>query len=180
MTKICSHCKAELPIHIFGRSKNTKDGLASWCKPCWLEWTRRYRANNRERVLRIARECYYRNREKRLAHMKQAYQQNKETHQAYKRKLAYGVTQEQYERLLDSQGGVCALCLKPPKSPCIDHDHHSGSARGVLCKPCNSSLGLAHDNPETLKRMLIYLAVHNGGSFQCPVDGSVATPTTAP
>lgn len=36
MKKVCSHCKKEKDINSFYKSKQTKDGLHSWCKSCVL------------------------------------------------------------------------------------------------------------------------------------------------
>lgn len=55
-----------------------------------------------------------------------------------------GVTPEQYQALLDEQGGVCAICGNPcstGKSLAIDHDHETDEIRGLLCFPCNTKLG---------------------------------------
>ncbi len=47
-----------------------------------------------------------------------------------------------YERLLAHQGGVCAVCKRPPEGQnlAVDHCHTTGKIRGLLCKPCNSNL----------------------------------------
>lgn len=54
----------------------------------------------------------------------------------------YRITIEDYERLLESQGGVCAICKTPPRSYrlAVDHCHDSGAVRGLLCVSCNSKL----------------------------------------
>lgn len=55
----------------------------------------------------------------------------------------YGITLADYERILEHQGGNCALCLKPPKKRqlSVDHDHRTGKVRGLLCDPrCNHQL----------------------------------------
>lgn len=61
-----------------------------------------------------------------------------------KLKRHYGITPEEYERLLQTQNGVCALCQteKPAKNALpVDHDHVTGKVRGILCIPCNRALG---------------------------------------
>lgn len=65
----------------------------------------------------------------------------------------YGLTPEQYEASLAEQGGVCAICKKPPKKNRlhVDHDHGCDQEhdpklgcvkcfRGLLCVGCNSRL----------------------------------------
>lgn len=71
----------------------------------------------------------------------------------------YGVTEEQYNELLEKQGGVCAICRKvPDERLCVDHVHDlTKRVRGLLCKPCNQALGLLKDNPEFVLRLHSYL-----------------------
>lgn len=39
----------------------------------------------------------------------------------------YGITQDDYDAILEAQGGVCALCQRPPKSTLhVDHEHAYG------------------------------------------------------
>jgi Recombination endonuclease VII len=62
-------------------------------------------------------------------------------------KTAYQLSPEEYEKLLDSQDGVCAICKRPPKSRrlAVDHDHSccpgkstcGECVRGLLCVSCN-------------------------------------------
>lgn len=58
-------------------------------------------------------------------------------------KAKYGITVEQYERMLASQGGGCAICGRPPGQTkhAVDHCHASGRVRALLCAACNRSLG---------------------------------------
>jgi hypothetical protein len=75
-------------------------------------------------------------------------------------KRRYGITIEQYEILLLSQGNVCAVCKndKPADEVWhVDHDHATGAARGVLCRACNTGLGCFKDNPESLRSAVEYL-----------------------
>lgn len=48
----------------------------------------------------------------------------------------FSITPEEYDLILAEQGGVCAVCKKPPKENkrlAIDHSHRSGLVRGLLC-----------------------------------------------
>jgi hypothetical protein len=68
----------------------------------------------------------------------------------------YGLTQEEYDRLLASQGGRCAGCgTDQPgrKNWCIDHCHKSGQVRALLCYRCNLALGMVDENPATLRAL---------------------------
>jgi hypothetical protein len=58
------------------------------------------------------------------------------------RAKALGVTDDEYGRLLEAQGGGCALCNAKPKTRRlhVDHDHATGAVRGLLCHRCNRAL----------------------------------------
>lgn len=71
----------------------------------------------------------------------------------------HGITLDQYNEIFENQSGVCALCFNPPKSSLvlqIDHDHKccdkpyscGRCIRGLLCKDCNTRLGLIEADPE--------------------------------
>ena len=80
----------------------------------------------------------------------------------------YGITLEDYDRMYESQNGVCAICLKPEttkdrwrrggiKRLAVDHDHETGAVRGLLCDRCNKALGCFRDDPELVRAALDYL-----------------------
>jgi hypothetical protein len=81
----------------------------------------------------------------------------------------YGLTMEQYHKLLEDQNYGCKICgLKEStyrKRLSVDHDHSccSGSkscgncVRGLLCHHCNAALGNSKDNIEILQKMIDYL-----------------------
>lgn len=84
------------------------------------------------------------------------------------RKRGFGLTDEQDERLLAFQDGVCWICRKATgavKALAVDHDHsHCGGptscglcVRGRLCGPCNQQLGRWDDDPRVFLRAALYL-----------------------
>lgn len=54
-----------------------------------------------------------------------------------------GFTLELYEKRREEQGNTCAICGRPPKKTILnaDHDHATGTPRGLLCPTCNSHVG---------------------------------------
>lgn len=76
-----------------------------------------------------------------------------------KLKWKYGITQEQYDELLISQGGRCALCSEDqrPRKLCVDHDHKTGLVRGLLCSIHNTSIGNLGDDEQGILKALKYL-----------------------
>ena len=77
----------------------------------------------------------------------------------------YGLTEKQYEQMLEQQGGVCAICRRKEARTLrgtlcalsVDHDHQTGAVRGLLCYACNTSLGGFRDSPALLERAAEYL-----------------------
>lgn len=76
-------------------------------------------------------------------------------------KKNFGITLEQFGEMLRAQGGVCALCSTDnPKGRGafhVDHDHVTGSIRGLLCHACNTGLGSLGDDPMRVTRAVKYL-----------------------
>lgn len=48
---------------------------------------------------------------------------------------AYGISREDYDALLELQGGRCYICRRKPQTKrlAVDHDHRTGLVRGLLC-----------------------------------------------
>ena len=52
--------------------------------------------------------------------------------------------------------GECQICTRDGPLV-IDHDHHTGVVRGLLCSRCNSMLGFAKDSIDILSDSISYL-----------------------
>jgi len=59
----------------------------------------------------------------------------------------YGMTRDEFEAMLELQGGRCPICGDIPVIFVVDHDHRTGAIRGLLCGPCNRALGHLQDRP---------------------------------
>ncbi len=57
-------------------------------------------------------------------------------------------------KLMLAQGRKCALCgqTMKPADACLDHDHHSGAIRAVLCRNCNRGEGRVRTVATACKR----------------------------
>jgi len=70
----------------------------------------------------------------------------------------YGIDEDEYNRLFEKQGGVCAVCggeetriHKGERTKLqVDHDHKTGEVRALLCFNCNNGLGAFRDDPDSL------------------------------
>ncbi len=72
---------------------------------------------------------------------------------------AYGLTQEDYDEMVASQGNVCAICGASSDKPLsIDHCHKTQHVRGLLCTRCNTGLGSFGDEVRLLRAAAEYLA----------------------
>jgi hypothetical protein len=78
----------------------------------------------------------------------------------YSIKYKYGISMEEYFKILDSQGNVCAICKKDnrfKKRFHLDHNHETNKVRGILCQTCNVGIGKFQDNIEFLEAAIKYL-----------------------
>ena len=74
----------------------------------------------------------------------------------------YGITEELYLGMLQSQEYRCKICRTSEpgvKGWQIDHCHSSNIVRGLLCHHCNTGLGSFQDDVEILKAAIEYLHV---------------------
>ena len=77
-------------------------------------------------------------------------------------KRNYGVSLEDYERIIEEQNYCCAICKtleaggKFNKRFMIDLSP-TGTVRGLLCKSCKDALILVSDSIHTLENMIQYL-----------------------
>ena len=74
----------------------------------------------------------------------------------------FGITIEDYFKILEAQNGVCAICggsqtRSNSQYFDVDHCHASGKIRGLLCNLCNVGLGAMRDNPDLLRKAALYL-----------------------
>lgn len=77
-------------------------------------------------------------------------------------KHLYGITLEDFNRMEDEQMGLCKICAAPGSSNrngvlFVDHCHTTGKVRGLLCKDCNTALGLLRDCPARMTAAINYL-----------------------
>lgn len=74
----------------------------------------------------------------------------------------YGMTTAEYDALLVSQGGVCAVvgCGSSHRLV-IDHCHASSAVRGIICDRCNVVLGRVEDTTQLLHGLAEYLGNHH-------------------
>jgi hypothetical protein len=124
--KYCARCAEIKPKGEFGSNRASKDGLTTYCKPCHAVVTRENKIK------------------------KYGSERN------YLLQYRYGITEDDFERMLAQQGGLCAICRAVPGT-FVDHSHQTGQVRGVLCFNCNNGLGHFGDNLVLLELAALYL-----------------------
>lgn len=75
------------------------------------------------------------------------------------RKRAYGITTAQRDEILLAQDNACRICKAALTGRIyIDHNHKTGQIRGILCRICNTGLGMFKDDENAMANALKYLA----------------------
>jgi len=130
LTKKCVRCGETKLLDEFHRQKHGNLGRHSWCKDCY--------------------NLYKRQRGRAAA--------SPDMRRKWNLSSRYGITEEGLDAMIAKQGGVCAICGKPMKRPCVDHNHITGEVRGILCHRCNIVIG-GWDDADIRNRALRYLGV---------------------
>lgn len=155
-TKTCSCCKQEKPVSEFHKDKNSSDGYTYKCKECRNAANRKYYQDHPEKrkekndKKKEYRKLYYADEEHKFKY-RVKYIEKK-----------FGINYEEYDRMMEEQEGVCAICGCPEtkenaKYLAVDHDHNTGKIRGLLCNNCNRALGLLKDDVLVLQNAINYL-----------------------
>ena len=162
-TKLCSKCGKLLPASDFYK-RSTGNTLHSSCKVCERGMAKDWYRRNRERATQSYKDWRLQN----LDAIKSYRASNKGKHyrQAVVRK--YGVPDGWFDEQLRIQGNQCAACgvelswSDGKTTPNVDHCHESGKVRGILCRRCNSVIGLCKDSRELLLNLVGYLRKCHG------------------
>ena len=118
-TKKCNTCNKVKQLSDFKKDKRTSDGHTFICKTCSAQYERK------------RRKLFKRD------HPTESYQKQLKHNLKYK----YGITLEEYDELFYKQHGCCAICSKHQQDFaerfCVEHNHHTGKIRGLVCRTCN-------------------------------------------
>lgn len=158
-SKVCPRCELDVPIEQYSRSRSNPDKVQTYCVHCQKIRRReryqadpmRYRAETRRWALENPEKA---RRNARRSHLR----------------ATYGISLEDYEAMLEAQGGRCAICgTDDPgrargsglSSFAVDHCHDTGKVRAILCHPCNAGIGLLGEEPDRLIAAAEYLRKHH-------------------
>lgn len=157
----CASCKNNKIKSEFGLNSHRKDLLNVYCKQCVREKSRAKYPNEKSRT-------YNPERSKKYRESKSESQKRKDSIVKRKSflKTKYGITIEEYQIMLESQQNKCAICERHgstlQKTLCVDHNHVTGKIRGLVCSPCNRTLGfLKIDTTDRFARNLMKYVEEN-------------------
>lgn len=148
---------------IRGHDKSIVGSYAnSTCKQCLKDRTSKYPPDKMREYKRAWR---HRNIKAWRQSTKNWRMKNPEAASASQRRTRlakYGLTESDFQNLIDSQQGCCAICktllMIGGKGGCkIDHCHKTGIVRGILCSPCNTGIGHLKDDINILQTAIYYL-----------------------
>lgn len=151
--KQCTRCKEIKSLDQFNKDKKTKSGFTYHCKLCVSHYCKtRNGVVDRKHINKMASEWKKANPEKVRA---QQIKQN------------FGLNYESYLQMLQSQNNSCAICNtsliafgsidQTDIIANVDHCHVTGKVRGLLCRKCNTALGLFNDNENVIEKAALYL-----------------------
>lgn len=150
-SKRCPKCEEVKTLDQFSKNASNKDGLQVYCKPCALISQREWVAANPERQREISKKAAL--------------------------KATYGLSMDDFNRMWDQQAGMCHICgtALGRHKHAVDHNHITGAVRAILCKQCNTALGLFKDSPAIIDRAASYLRTF--GHYGPPTfEGAAASP----
>ncbi|HYD09164.1 MAG TPA: endonuclease VII domain-containing protein [Acidimicrobiales bacterium] len=166
MDKRCRDCGEVKPVEDFYRHEGCRDGFRPECKACNLaEKARKHRENPepaRVRTRTWQEDNPDRYRENQRTFRESGGKKRSDRRSYLKRK--YGISLEDYDAMLEAQDGRCAICGRLPRDDIslhVDHHHDSGRLRGLLCFPCNVTVGLIREDRDRLRSIADYLASHD-------------------
>lgn len=132
--KVCIKCESTKPNSSFYKSS------PNICKVCKLEENKTWRNNNEDK----------RKASVRISSLKRN----------------FGITPEQYNKMFSEQNGCCAICDRHQdlfnKRLAVDHNHHTGEIRGLLCNYCNHRVVGRHRDGELLRKIADYIEQGTG------------------
>lgn len=130
-SKECTVCGLRKDFSQFYKHKLTGDGRCPDCKDCVKERTKRWGDSNKH------------------SHRMAAWR--------YHLIRKYSITLDDFDRMLQDQSGLCAICGVPMRDPQVDHCHASGEVRMLLCRPFNIGVGYFKDDESILRRAADYV-----------------------
>ncbi len=144
----CNKCARVLNASCFTRRQERPRQVASACKECKAQEAREKRRTDPE----AARAAY---------NLKRTAPNRVRSTFANALRRKYGMTLEDYARMLNDQDLKCGCCfnsIEPAgRHVHVDHCHATGTIRAILCSMCNHAVGNVGDDPGAALLLVDYL-----------------------
>jgi hypothetical protein len=132
--KRCPICGELKERSEYWKWKSRKDGLTAYCKVCFNAKNKKWYKENPDKLPTLAES------------------------RAYSRNKNFGISEEDYSKMLVDQDNSCAICkIQIGWEAAVDHCHATNKVRGLLCRNCNLGLGGFKDNIETIRKAIEYV-----------------------
>lgn len=151
--KVCSHCKNKKSANQFHKQTASVDGLQRTCKTCTSVLNRKSHLSRKPEAKRRLKDLVV------TTDGSIVFLKTKQTARSTMLMHVHGISEDNFNYLLEMQGGKCDICgtSDPIRCFCVDHCHNTGRIRGILCDLCNKGLGAFKDNKNALARAIEYL-----------------------
>lgn len=134
--KTCRQCKVTLPFSSFCKNRRSPDGVQTICRGCMKQ----YRKENSAKIAKQRNSIESKNSRLYRGLMRQ-----------------YGLSASDFDTIKEAQGGKCAVCNAEGKRLVVDHCHHTGVVRGLVCYGCNIDIRILEGPTEKLAAAKKYL-----------------------
>lgn len=153
--KRCSKCGQMKPRSDYFFRNKAKGHIQAACKQCFTEINKTLKARPEYRAQLAANKA-------------REYRKNTDRYIDTGLRNTYGITRDDFEAMLNTQGGVCAICKQEETSMfrgkrrrlSVDHNHITGKVRALLCCHCNSIVGRSFENVDILYAAIAYITDH--------------------
>jgi hypothetical protein len=126
-----------------------------------------WRKKNPEKSRTISRRCYRKNPKREEERLRREKNKGfwKSCSAEHKRGVylqwKYGLSTKEYQGLVEAAGTDCPICGKSfgEVVPVVDHDHKNNLVRGIICRQCNSAIGMLKDDADILMRAIMWVGL---------------------
>jgi DNA-directed RNA polymerase subunit RPC12/RpoP len=146
---VCRSCGIELTNDNWPKSRQKSKGYQ--CRICNNKQSLNYYYDHHEHCLEVKR-IYYKGAGK-------LGKRDSELRRKFGKNLLW------YNEQFEKQSGKCAICGEAQQNNemlDVDHNHRTGKVRQLLCRRCNSVIGLTRESIFVLNGVIKYLEFHNG------------------
>jgi hypothetical protein len=145
LMKKCNKCSLTKDLESFYKHKGMSDGFLNMCIACCIVASKlNYKKTDKKSLLKSKRSRFNSSLSSR----------RKQKDSRYKKMCGVGL--EWLVEQNTKQKGLCAICQQA-KSLVLDHCHSTKKPRGLLCRECNTAIGMLKDSPTAALSAASYL-----------------------